>query len=232
MEGWKRIKKGAEAELYLTQWLGTPAIIKRRIPKPYRRPDFDLQLRKARTLKEASLMLAAKRQGVPVPSLLCVDVVETSLVMEYIEGPTLRDLLVAGTDVNWAMHQVGRYVGRLHRGGLVHGDLTTSNMIISGGRVFLLDFGLGDYSTSIEARGVDLHLMLRALESLVPSKARELFSIVLKGYAEMMGGLTQEVVKRALLVRSRGRYVEERRVKQVFRTGKNVTYPSEEAWLP
>lgn len=216
MKGWKRIKKGAEAELYLAQWLGAPVIIKRRIPKPYRRPDFDLQLRKTRTLKEASLMLAAKRQGVPVPSLLCVDVTETSLIMEYIEGPTLRDLLVADVNADWAIYQVGRHIGKLHRGGLVHGDLTTSNMIASGDKVFLLDFGLGDHSTSIEARGVDLHLMLRALESLVPSKAHGLFSIALKGYTEVMGGLAQEIVKRALSVRLRGRYVERRKVNKLL----------------
>ncbi|MCX8204313.1 MAG: Kae1-associated kinase Bud32 [Candidatus Nezhaarchaeota archaeon] len=211
MSGWKRLKKGAEAELYLTQWLGLPVVVKRRVPKPYRRPDFDLQLRRARTLKEASLMIAARKQGVPVPLLLCVDVAETSLIMEYLEGPTLRDLLVAGIDVEEAMRQVGRYIGRLHYGGLVHGDLTTSNMIVLDNKVFLLDFGLGDYSASIEARGVDLHLMLRALESLVPSRAHKLFATVLKGYAEVMSGLTQEVVKRAMLVRLRGRYVEERR---------------------
>lgn len=211
MEGWRRIKKGAEAELYLAQWLGLPVVIKRRIPKPYRRPDFDLQLRRARTLKEASLMSAARRQGVPVPSILCVDIIETSLIMEYIEGPTLKDLLLAGVDIKETMYQVGRYIGKLHRGGLVHGDLTTSNMILLGNKVFLIDFGLGDYSMSTEARGVDLHLMLRALESLVPNRAGELFNMVVNGYTEMMGDLAREVIKRAMMIRLRGRYVEERR---------------------
>jgi len=206
-----RLKKGAEAELYLAEWLGLRVVIKRRVPKPYRRPELDLQLRRSRTLKEASLMLAARRLGVSVPALLCVDVEGTSIIMEYIEGPTMKSLLVEGVSVEGFMFQVGSSVGKLHRGGLVHGDLTTSNMICSGGRVFFVDFGLGGYDSTLEARGVDLHLMLRALESLTPSRARELFKLVLKGYASIMGSLASEVVERAMEVRLRGRYVEARR---------------------
>jgi TP53 regulating kinase-like protein len=84
-------------------------------------------------------------------------------------------------------------------------------MICSGGRVFFVDFGLGGYDSTLEARGVDLHLMLRALESLTPSRARELFKLALKGYASIMGSLASEVVERAMEVRLRGRYVEARR---------------------
>jgi len=211
MDGWRLIKKGAEAELYLAQWLNLPVVIKRRVPKPYRRPDLDFQLRRSRTLKEASLMLSASRLGVSVPTLLCIDVVETSLVMEYVNGPTLRDLIVAGLDVTTIMRQVGCSIARLHRGGIVHGDLTTSNIIWSSGRACFLDFGLGSYDPSIEARGVDLHLMLRALESLTPGRASRLFNEVLKGYSEVMGALSKEVAKRAMEVRLRGRYVEARK---------------------
>lgn len=207
----KLIKKGAEAELYLTNWLGLPVVIKRRVPKPYRRPDFDFQLRRSRTLREASLMLSARRLGTAVPALLCIDVAGTALVMEYVEGPTLRDLIVLGRDVTEAMRQAGRSIGRLHQGGIVHGDLTTSNMVWSGGKVYFLDFGLGGYDSSMEARGVDLHLMLRALESLAPRRASELFSEVLQGYLEIMGEASKDVVKRALEIRLRGRYIEARK---------------------
>jgi TP53 regulating kinase-like protein len=71
--------------------------------------------------------------------------------MEYIEGPTMKSLLVEGVSVEGFMFQVGSSVGKLHRGGLVHGDLTTSNMICSGGRVFFVDFGLGGYDSTLEA---------------------------------------------------------------------------------
>ncbi len=205
------IKKGAEAQLLLAEWLGLPVVIKRRVPKPYRRRDFDLQLRRTRTLREASLMSAARRLGVSVPALLCVDVEGASIIMEYVKGPTLKELLINNGGSEEIMYKVGVSVGKLHRGGLVHGDLTTSNMIWSGGKVFLVDFGLGSYDSSIEARGVDLHLMLRALESLLPSRAEDLFKQVLQGYSCIVGRLAKEVVRRAMEVRLRGRYVEARR---------------------
>ena len=210
MKELRTIKKGAEAELILAEWLGLPVIVKRRVPKPYRRLDFDLQLRKTRTLREASLMSAARRLGVPVPALLCVDVEGASIIMEYVKGPTLKELLINDGGSEEIMYKVGVSVGKLHRGGLVHGDLTTSNMIWSGRKVFLVDFGLGSYDSSIEARGVDLHLMLRALESLLPSRARDLFKHVLQGYSCVVGHLAKEVIRRAMEVRLRGRYVEAR----------------------
>ncbi|RLF12068.1 MAG: Kae1-associated kinase Bud32 [Thermoprotei archaeon] len=206
------IKKGAEAELLLTDWYGLPAVVKRRVPKPYRRADFDRALRRYRTIREASLLLAARRAGVSVPALYCVDVVGSSITMEYVPGPTVKDLLVKGMGVEEVMKATGRSIGKLHLKGLVHGDLTTSNMIWSAGKVFLMDFGLGEFERSLEAMGVDLHLMLRSLESIIPLKARSLFKQVVEGYREVMGSQTSAVVERVKLIRFRGRYVEARKL--------------------
>ncbi|PCN50350.1 Kae1-associated kinase Bud32 [Candidatus Geothermarchaeota archaeon ex4572_27] len=207
------IKKGAEAEIWLGEWLGLKVVVKRRVPKPYRRPDFDLLLRRSRTLREASLMAAARRLAVPAPAVYAVDVEGASLIMEYVQGPTVKDLLLKAPEgLGEVFRVVGASIGRLHAGGVVHGDLTTSNMILSGGRVFLVDFGLGEFSRSHEAMGVDLHLMLRSLESTQPSIAQRLFERALEGYRGVMGDEARAVEERVRLIRMRGRYVEARRL--------------------
>ena len=71
--------------------------------------------------------------------------------MERIDGTILKDALSSV-----ALKEAGRMVGHLHNAGIVHGDLTTSNMIIKNDRCYLIDFGLGYNSTEIEARGVDI----------------------------------------------------------------------------
>lgn len=101
---------------------------------------------------------------------------------------------------------IGRVVGRLHEAGVVHGDLTTSNMIVREGRIVMLDFSLGEKSTSREARGVDLHLLR---EGLVSAHARSTayYREVLRGYREVRGPDAEEVVATVKEIESRGRYV-------------------------
>lgn len=207
------LKKGAEAEIILTDWYGMPAIIKRRIPKPYRNMELDRILRTSRTIREASLLLAARKAGVSVPALYCIDVSNTSIVMEYIPGPTVRDLLYTRIEEEEVLKAIGRSIGNLHLNGLVHGDLTTSNMIWLAKKVFFIDFGLGEFIYSLEAMGVDLHLMLRALESTFPLRAYDHFNLILEGYREIMGTRASEVVDRVKHIRLRGRYVEARKLK-------------------
>ncbi len=207
------IKKGAEAEIWLGSWLGLRVVVKRRVPKRYRRPDFDILLRRTRTLREASLIMSARRCGVPTPALYLVDLKATSLVMEYVPGLTIKQLLNEARldDLMEIFRDIGTSIARLHAEGIVHGDLTTSNLILSGGRVFFVDFGLGDFNKSYEAMGVDLHLMLRALESAQPSSAHRLFSSLMEGYRRVMGPSAQLVESRVKMIRSRGRYVEARK---------------------
>lgn len=205
----KLIKKGAEAELYRGEWLGFDAIFKRRVRKAYRNADLDHLIRSTRTSLEAKLLSGSKRLGVPTPVIYSVDLHKTELVMSYLDGTPLKKLLpgMGEADIKSTFSVVGGYVAKLHRGGIVHGDLTTSNIIVIKEKIFFIDFGLGEYTESLEARGVDIHLMRRALESSHYQSSRLAYQSFAKAYSKTLGDDAEEVLKRVGEIRRRGRYV-------------------------
>ena len=207
-------KKGAEASLFVADWHGRRVVIKQRLPKKYRPPQLDLTIRRYRTIHEPQLMHEAKRAGVPTPLIYLVDVENASITMEYIEGIQVKKLVdsICEADRAELCQGIGEEVGKLHKNGIVHGDLTTSNMILNTeGRVFLIDFGLGDRSEDLEAQGVDLHLLRRALQSTHFQVADECFQAVLKGYATIVGAdRMRDVLEKIREIEKRGRYVAER----------------------
>jgi TP53 regulating kinase-like protein len=209
------IKKGAEADLYLVDWHGRKAVMKRRLPKEYRPQRLDEQIRTYRTIHEPQLMHEAKRAGVPTPVIFLVDVKNTTIVMEYIDGKQVKQLLseTPESERQRVCFNIGQLIARLHGCGLIHGDLTTSNMIVGLKRkVFFVDFGLGDRSGELEARGVDLHLMKRALESTHYQFAGSCFESVIKGYESVLGaGAVKSVLDKIREIERRGRYVAERK---------------------
>jgi TP53 regulating kinase-like protein len=134
--------------------------------------------------------------------------------MEYIEGRQVKQLIdhVTPQERQKLCQEIGQLVGRLHKNGIIHGDLTTSNMIQTpSGKIVFVDFGLGDRSTELEAQGVDLHLLRRALQSTHFGFADECFLSVLAGYAHEMGEAGKEAVLCKIReIEKRGRYVAER----------------------
>ena len=213
MAGLRMIKKGAEAELYRGEWMGYDAIFKRRIPKTYRNHDLDHLIRSSRTSLEAKLLSEARRLGVPTPVVYMVDMDKFEIVMSYIDGLPLKNAINSSSQsgLKRIFEEVGGLVGLMHSGGIVHGDLTTSNMILKGGRIFFIDFGLGGYDLSVEARGVDIHLMRRTLESSHHRASKLAYSSFVAGYTAAMGTLSQEILRRVGEIRRRGRYVEGKR---------------------
>jgi TP53 regulating kinase-like protein len=211
------IKKGAEANLYLADWHDRKVILKKRLPKKYRQPTLDERIRTYRTIHEPQLIHEAKKAGVPTPIIFLVDRKNATIIMEYIDGKQIKQLLsdVSDTERQTLCFRIGRLVGKLHRSGVIHGDLTTSNMILgSDGKIFFVDFGLGDKTEELEARGVDLHLMKRALQSTHFRFAAECFDSVIKGYAEVLGVETSKsVLDKIRDIEKRGRYVAERKEK-------------------
>ncbi|MBC7120705.1 MAG: Kae1-associated serine/threonine protein kinase [Candidatus Methanosuratus sp.] len=204
------LKKGAEAELYLTEWMGLEAILKRRVKKGYRNPDLDLHIRGTRTSNEAKLLSEARRLGVPTPIVYSVDKRDCEILMSYIDAPPLK-MLVGGmgsADLARTFLRVGEMVGRLHKGGIVHGDLTTSNIIPYSGLLYLIDFGLGEHTSDVESRGVDIHLMRRALESSHHEVSSAAYLSFIEGYQYIMGSLSELVLRRVDAIRRRGRYVD------------------------
>ena len=204
------VRKGAEANLYLEEWYGIKVIKKVRIPKSYRLRQIDYEIRRSRTVHEAQIMSDAKRAGVPTPIIYLIDVKRTSIVMEYVEGPRVKEILnlLPSQERKVLCRRIGGLIGQLHGKGIIHGDLTTSNMIMGQNeKIFFIDFGLAEYSVEVEKRGVDLHLMKRALESTHYPHAKECFTFVMTGYAfEVTSKTAEEVGKRVKEIAQRGRY--------------------------
>jgi len=209
------LKKGAEANLYLEEWQGRKVIMKRRLSKAYRLSELDATIRVQRTLREPQLIHRAKEAGVPTPTIFLIDKGDTNIIMEYIEGKQVKQILndLSRSERLRLCRHIGLLIGRLHNHGIIHGDLTTSNMILtSNSKVFLVDFGLGEQSAELEVRGVDLHLMKRALQSTHYKYATECFDAVFKGYVGVVGEETaKDVLEKIQEIEKRGRYVAERK---------------------
>lgn len=208
------IKKGAEADLYSEKWHGLNVILKKRVRKKYRISQLDLEIRCSRTVHESQLIHDAKLAGVPTPVIYAVDTASTTIIMQRIEGLRVKETLdnLDLKDREKLCSNIGELIGRLHKNGIIHGDLTTSNMIISDeGKVFFIDFGLGEHSKETEDRGVDFFLMKRSLQGAHHQYAEECFNSLMKGYAKEIGAdVAKEVFKKVEEISRRGRYVAKR----------------------
>ena len=211
----KLLKKGAEASLFLTDWHERKVIIKVRVPKKYRHLELDEQIRSYRTVHEPQLMHEAKAAGVSTPVIYMVNVPESSITMEYVEGQQIKKVLnyVSNVERHDLCVKIGESIAYLHKYGLIHGDLTTSNLILHPkGKIFFVDFGLGEKNAELEAQGVDLHLLKRALQSTHFQFWEECFKNVLCGYKSILGAaMSEKVCKKIREIEMRGRYVEERK---------------------
>lgn len=235
------ITQGAEGRLYKTTYLfpSLPCALKYRPPKPYRHPILDARLTRARILAEARVLVRCRRDGVPVPAVYAIDETAGWLMMEWVEGVPVRmginawlgERVKAGEDRKLEeekeedqkplvdiMRRIGAAVGKLHSTGIVHGDLTTSNMMLRSsegdeeksarekllqGEVVLIDFGLATQSSLEEDRAVDLYVLERAFGSTHP-RAENYFDEVLKAYAETFKR-APAVLRKLEDVRMRGR---------------------------
>jgi len=208
------IKKGAEANLYLEEWHGRKAVIKRRAPKGYRTPVLDREIRHQRTAHEPQIIHRAKQCGVPTPIIFMVDLLEATIVMESVEGKQVKQILndLASEDRVKLCRIIGEQIGRLHKNGIIHGDLTTSNMILTPqSKVVFIDFGLSEQSTELEARGVDIHLVKRALQSTHYRYEKECWRTIIEGYERVVGKeAAKDVLKKVRDIERRGRYVANR----------------------
>jgi len=208
------IKKGAEASLYLEEWHDRKVIMKRRLPKKYRIPELDLMIRSQRTMHEPHIIHKAKEAGVPTPTIFMVDLAEANIIMEFVEGKQVKEVLdnVSKKERLSLCVLIGRMIGRLHNYGIIHGDLTTSNMILTPYRkVVFVDFGLSERSIELEPKGVDLHLMKRTLHSTHYKHAKESYKAVMEGYSEAVGQEeTKKVSTKIREIEKRGRYVADR----------------------
>ncbi|MBS3091358.1 Kae1-associated serine/threonine protein kinase [Candidatus Pacearchaeota archaeon] len=192
------IDRGAEAIL-IKQGKN---LIKDRIKKSYRLPIIDERLRKQRTKKESRLLIKTSKL-IPVPKLIKSDDKE-KIEMEFINGKKLSDNLGKLKNADEVCKKIGENIAKLHDNNIVHGDLTTSNMIYSNDKVYFIDFGLSFESSKIEDRAVDLHLIKQALEAKHFDHYNEFFKAILEGYKQSKDH--KLTLKRLEAVEKRGRY--------------------------
>jgi len=195
----KRISQGAEAIIYKEK-----NILKDRIKKNYRIKEIDEKLRKLRTRREAKIL--DKLHGIiPVPKLINVN--DNLIEIEEIKGDRVRDILEKSDYIKLS-HEIGEKIAVMHNHNIIHGDLTTSNMILSKeNKIFFIDFGLSFFSDKTEDKAVDLHLLKKALESKHYKIFEECFKSALEGYKGKSDDY-EAIMKRFNIVEKRGRYKE------------------------
>jgi len=184
------LKKGAEADIYLSDWYGKKAIAKVRTIKPYRHRNLDLDIRKRRTIHEAQMLSAVKSIGVLSPYVYFVDPMFCEIIMEFVPGTNAKQIINSEISM-----QIGIYAALLHSKNIIHGDLTTSNFLVSD-KLHLLDFGLSFHSDRLEDKAVDLRLVKETFSSIHHQKYEALFSSFLKGYSTILG---DDMVKKLLI---------------------------------
>lgn len=204
----KIICRGAESIIYLGEFQGQEAIIKERIRKGYRIDQIDKKLRKSRTKKEIRLLTEARKVGVPTPKILDIDDTDYKIVMENITGQRVKEFLNSDAgSKDEVCCEIGRMIGKLHSSGIVHGDLTTSNMILKDDKVYFIDFGLGEFSKKIEDKGVDMNLLFEALKSTHFKILKHCWDCILKGYRKEYKD-ADEVLEKVSEIEKRARYSE------------------------
>ena len=199
--------RGAEAEICLSNYMGFKVVKKKRVQKEYRIKDINDRLISFRIKEEVKLITGARRQGVSVPIIYDIDLEEGSITMEYIEGKRIKDILNELKEEKRAhiCEKIGANIAKLHNDDIIHGDLTTSNMILFDDRIYFIDFGLGERNSETESKGVDLHVLMEAIES-THSRHANCFDYVLDGYKKELKEDANLVVKKIEQIVKRGRY--------------------------
>jgi TP53 regulating kinase and related kinases len=203
----KLIKKGAEADIYQTKWQNSKAILKIRKIKNYRNSILDSKIRKQRTIKESQILSLVKSFGVPTPLVYFVDLKQSLIIMQEIPGKVIYDL--PESKIIELSKEIGKLVGMLHKNGIMHGDLTTSNFILFQNTVFVIDFGLSQNTIKSEDHAVDLRLIKEILNSAHAKIMKPAWKNFLFGYKSIVGNANYiKITKLVLDIESRGRYAE------------------------
>jgi len=198
----KLIAQGAEAKLFKTKFDGKEALLKQRVPKRYRCSELDEKLRSTRTNAEVNIFRKARALGVNTPAIFDIDKKEKEITMEFINGPRLKDSL---KKENLAVcKEVGQMIALMHAGNLVHGDLTTSNILVKDDDLFFIDFGLGKTSAKLEDKAVDLLTFKKTFEATHVNLMPKGWDQILEGYLSKGG--KKEVLKQMEKVEGRVRY--------------------------
>lgn len=203
----KLLKKGAEADIYQTVWNDSKAILKIRKIKTYRNSTLDSKIRKQRTIKESQILSHVKSFGVSTPLVYFVDLKKASIIMQEIPGKPIHDL--SDSKIIKLSKEIGKIVGKLHKNGIMHGDLTTSNFILFRNIVYVIDFGLSQNTIKPEDHAVDLRLIKEILNSAHAKIMEPAWKNFLLGYKLQVGVDNYlKIIKLVSEIESRGRYAK------------------------
>jgi Kae1-associated kinase Bud32 len=194
----KLIAQGAEAKLFLEEG----RILKNRFQKSYRLKEIDEKLRSFRTRREAKILQKLESINFRSSRLISSDDKE-NIVIDEVRGNLLKYVLEE-SDYKNLCSEIGRKIAILHNNSIIHGDLTTSNMILNK-EIYFIDFGLSFFSEKAEDKAVDLHLLKEGLESKHYKIWEECFKCVLEAYKSEAKNCN-ETIKRLEAVEKRGRY--------------------------
>ena len=197
---------GAEARLDSSTWMGREVVVKQRVVKGYRHPALDRSLQTYRMKNEARLMMEARKAGIAVPIIYSVDLANSRMIMEEVKGVRVKDALneLPSDRARMVCERIGEIAADLHANDIVHGDLTTSNMLLEDERIVLIDFSLGSKTSELEDKGVDMHLLEEAFHSAHHERS-ELFESVRSAYASAYS-LGDQVLAKVREIEKRGRY--------------------------
>lgn len=206
------IKKGAEAILLRVNHFGNDILVKYRIRKKYRIHEIDKMLRDKRTVNEARTLIRVKKFDVPVPIIHEIDKKKSCIYMSYLKGVRLKDIILKkDPELKAIFKKVGKFVAKLHKNHQIHGDLTTSNIIIekNGKNMFFIDFGLSYNSSTREDMAVDLHLFKRVMTSTHGDFFEFIFPPFIEGYVNEYGIKEgTKIVEEIEDIELRGRYIK------------------------
>ena len=201
----KLVKKGAEADIYATIWNGLNSILKIRKKKDYRVHSLDMRIRTLRTIREAKMISETKSFGITTPLVYFVDEKKCEIYLQFIKGKLVRDLPL--NKIIKMCTEIGRIVGTLHKNGVMHGDLTTSNFILSNQGLVVLDFGLSQKTDKIDDYAIDLRLFKEVLNSAHAQIVEDAWVSFVLGYRKILGNmLTEKILSHVSVIEKRGRY--------------------------
>ena len=228
LKSFELIKQGAEAKVYIGKHEEQPELIlaKERFKKTYRHPELDKSLTSKRIKNEVKILGKANLLNVNVPKVLKADLNNGVICMEYIQNSvTCREFILGLVKENQEDYykpilddlsvRIGQLVGKLHLNEIIHGDLTTSNLLVVESsnssnaqeklKLYFIDFGLGSISNQLEEKAVDLYVLERALLSTHSQQAQQMFEGILSGYLIGHEKESDKVIERFEQVRMRGR---------------------------
>ncbi len=209
------MKIGAEADIIVSE--DRKYIFKRRIRKNYREETLDRHIRKVRTKKEANLLNACRKNNIPVPGVIIED--KYTLKIDFVEGKKLDEYIKEcsqkANKLKNILSKCAFFIAEMHKNDIVHGDLTSSNIIVALENdkeiPYFIDFGFGQITHRTEEKAMDIHNFIKSFEATFP-QLREYLSDFKKDYFKNSQERDATMVKNRLeKIEHRGRYLKRKK---------------------